>query len=109
MPSAGRSNPSGYRSATSSRFESGRKSAMDSNDVETYCEHGVWKSRRRDCDQPFSSGDSRHHQVTVGAEVARWAQGRHIIRGKGGEVVEVNVYAAPSHTGRTTRPPASNE
>ncbi|GAA1648110.1 hypothetical protein GCM10009744_44310 [Kribbella alba] len=70
---------------------------MDRHDIETYCEQGVWKNRRRDCEQPFSSGGSRLRQVAAGAEVARWVQGRHIIRGEDGAVAEIITYGTDSH------------
>ena len=52
---------------------------MDTRDVETYFENGVWKNRRPGC-EPFSSGGPRLRQVAIGAEVARWAHAQHIIR-----------------------------
>ncbi len=81
-------------------------------DVETYCEEGVWKNRRQDCERPFSSGSSRRRQIAVGAEVARWGQARHIIRNPDGTIAEINIYSAgpyPSRSPtRTIRNPAAN-
>jgi hypothetical protein len=64
---------------------------MDSRDVETYYEDGVWKNRRSDCPRPFSRGP-RRRQVAIGAEVARWAQASHIIRNIDGTIEEINCY-----------------
>ena len=48
--------------------------------VETYRDNGVWKSRRSDSPIPFATGGSRQHQISVGAEVARWHEVEHIVR-----------------------------
>lgn len=64
---------------------------MDTRDVETYYENGVWKNRRPGC-EPFSSGGPRLRQVAIGAEVARWAQSQHIIRDATGAIVETHIY-----------------
>jgi hypothetical protein len=64
---------------------------MDSQDVETYYDNGVWKNRRGDCDRPFSSGP-RRRQIAIGAEVARWGQASHIIRNTDGTIEEINTY-----------------
>ena len=73
---------------------------MDSRDVETYYDNGVWKNRRGDCEHPFSSGP-RLRQIAIGAEVARWAQASHIIRDADGTIEEINTY------GRGPYPPRS--
>jgi hypothetical protein len=62
--------------------------------VETYCENGVWKSRRNDSDEPFSAGGSRLRQIAAGAEVARWNQCRHVVRDPDGSLAEETVYGA---------------
>jgi len=64
---------------------------MDTRDVETYCENGVWKNRRPGCD-PFSSGGPRLRQAAIGAEVARWARSQHIIRDATGAIIETHIY-----------------
>jgi hypothetical protein len=74
---------------------------MDSHDVETYCERGVWKNRRGDSDLPFSSGGPKLRQVAIGAEVARWNQGRHIIRDNHGVVAEINIYGSGPYPPRS--------
>jgi hypothetical protein len=81
----------------------------DNRDVETYCAHGVWKNRRQDCDQAFSTG-TRVQQIAIGAEAARWIQARHIIRDRSGVVVETNDYrSGPQSRARLpiTRHPAT--
>ena len=81
---------------------------MDSRDVETYYENGVWKNRRPGC-EPFSSGGPRLRQVAIGAEVARWAQAKHIIRDATGAIVETHIYGSgpfpPRSPITTIRPP----
>jgi hypothetical protein len=74
--------------------------AMDSRDIETYCENGTWKNRRGDCDQPFSSGP-RLRQIAIGAEVARWARASHIIRGADGTIEEINIYGSGPYPPRS--------
>lgn len=74
---------------------------MDSRDVETYWEQGVWRNRRIGSEQPFSSGGPRLRQLTIGAEVARWAGVRHIIKDPDGQIVETNVYAAGPYPSRS--------
>jgi hypothetical protein len=63
-----------------------------SRDVENFYENGVWKNRRLDCAQPFSTGSPQLRQLAIGAEVARWNEGRHIIRDTDGTIIEINVY-----------------
>jgi hypothetical protein len=77
----------------------------DNRDVETYCVHGVWKNRRHDCDQAFSTGSSRVQQIAMGAEAARWNQAYHIIRDRSGVVVETNDYRSGSHSRAGSRTP----
>jgi hypothetical protein len=71
----------------------------DDRDVETYCVDGVWKNRRHDCDQAFSTGSSRAQQIAMGAEAARWNQAHHIIRDRSGAVVETNDYCSVQGVG----------
>jgi hypothetical protein len=82
---------------------------MIAQNVETYCDGGVWKNRRPGC-EPFSSGGSKLRQLTIGAEVARWAQTQHVIRDETGVIIETNIYASgplpPRSPIKTIRPPA---
>jgi hypothetical protein len=41
-------------------------------DVETYCENGVWKSRWRNSPEPFATGGGKDRQISQGATVAQW-------------------------------------
>jgi hypothetical protein len=70
-------------------------------DIETYYENGVWKSRRLDCDQPFSSGGSLQRQLAEAAEVARWTGVRHIVRDTDGTIVETNIYGSGPYPHRS--------
>jgi hypothetical protein len=70
-------------------------------DVETYYENGVWKNRRLDCDQPFSTGGSMLRQLAEGAEVARWNGARHIVRDTDGAIVETNIYGSGPYPHRS--------
>jgi len=73
---------------------------MTTQDVETYYENGVWKNRRPGS-EPFSSGGPRLRQVAIGAEVARWAQSRHIIRDTTGAVLETHIYGPTRYPARS--------
>jgi hypothetical protein len=79
----------------------GKEQAMSSTDIETYCEDGVWKNRWLESGQPLSAGRSRRRQLAIGAEAARWNQGRHLIRDADGAIVEINVYAAGPYPSRS--------
>ncbi len=70
-------------------------------EVETYYENGVWKSRRLDCDQPFSTGGSKLWQLAAGAEVARWNGSCHIVRDIDGTIVETNIYGSGPYPHRS--------
>ncbi len=70
-------------------------------EVETYYEKGVWKSRRLDCDQPFSTGGSKLWQLAAGAEVARWNGSCHIVRDIDGTIVETNIYGSGPYPHRS--------
>ncbi len=84
---------------------------MDERDVETYWDR-TWKTRRVGCDEPFSSGGPRMRQVSIGAEVARWAGVRHLIRNADGSLEEINVYRSGPYPSRspakTIRPEANS-
>ena len=72
---------------------------MDERDVETYWER-TWKTRRVGSDEPFSRGGPRMRQL-IGAEVARWAGVRHLIRNADGSLEEINVYASGPYPSRS--------
>jgi hypothetical protein len=74
---------------------------VDDRDVETYYEDGVWKNRRGTTGEPFSTGDSLRRQVAIGAEVARWAQSKHLIRDAEGNLVEINIYGSGPYPPRS--------
>jgi hypothetical protein len=87
---------------------------MDARDVETFWD-GAWMTRRVGCAEPFSRGGPRLRQICIGAEVARWAGVRHLIRDRDGTIEEINVYSpgpypsrSPSHRVRPDddRPPS---
>ena len=70
-------------------------------DIETYCDHGVWCTRRCDSPEPFASGDSRTRMIAIGVEVARWNGLCHVIRDADGTVVEVNRYVTGPYPARS--------
>ena len=69
--------------------------------VETYCVGGVWMSRRSDADEPFSSGGSMNREIAAAAEVARWAQIKHVIRNADGTIAEVDTYGSGPYPHRS--------
>ncbi|MGZ0146029.1 hypothetical protein ACXJJ3_03060 [Kribbella sp. WER1] len=62
------------------------------DDIETYFDDGVWKSRWRNSRQPFAAGGSRDRQVSRGATVAQWYGVDHIITNPDGSTDEHNSY-----------------
>jgi hypothetical protein len=62
------------------------------DDVETYCDNGIWKTRWRNSTKPFAAGGSKHQQVGQGATVAQWYGVDHIITNPDGTVDEHNSY-----------------
>jgi hypothetical protein len=62
------------------------------DDVETYYEAGVWKTRWLHSAEPFATGRSRERQVSQGATVAAWYGVDHIIRNPDGTIAEHNSY-----------------
>lgn len=69
--------------------------------VETYCSDGVWMSRRSDADEPFSSGGSMNREIAAAAEVARWAQIKHVIRNADGTIAEIDTYGSGPYPHRS--------
>lgn len=69
--------------------------------VETYCQDGVWMSRRSDAEEPFSSGGSMNREIAAAAEVARWAQVRHVIRNADGTIAEIDAYGSGPYPHRS--------
>jgi len=68
------------------------------DDVETYCESGVWKTRWQRSTEPFSAGGGRERQIGKGATVASWYRVDHIIRNPDGTIAEHNSYRPrPTH------------
>jgi hypothetical protein len=61
------------------------------DDVETYSEGGVWKTRWLHSAQPFATG-TRERQISQGATVAAWYGVDHIIRNPDGTIAEHNSY-----------------
>ncbi|NIK58200.1 DUF2188 domain-containing protein [Kribbella shirazensis] len=62
------------------------------DDVETYCDNGIWKSRWRNSIKPFAAGGGRERQVCQGATVAQWYGVDHIITNPDGTLAEHNSY-----------------
>lgn len=62
------------------------------DDIETYCDDGVWKTRWRNSPEPFSAGGGRDRQVFQGATVAQWYGVDHIITNPDGSTAEHNSY-----------------
>jgi hypothetical protein len=62
------------------------------DDIETYCDNGVWKTRWRNSAEPFAAGGSRDRQVSHGATVAQWYGVDHIITNPDGTTAEHNSY-----------------
>jgi hypothetical protein len=65
---------------------------MAVDDVETYCENGIWKTRLRHSTQPFAVGGEKERQVSQGATVASWYGVDHIITNPDGTTAEHNSY-----------------
>ncbi|HEY3001040.1 MAG TPA: hypothetical protein VGJ44_01710 [Kribbellaceae bacterium] len=72
------------------------------DDIETYCERGVWKTRWRRSRTPFSVGGSRERQVSKGAIVARWYGVDHIVRDPDGSIAERVSYRPGGSGGDVT-------
>ncbi len=62
------------------------------DDVETYCEGGVWKSRWLHGSKPFAAGGGRARQIMKGAVVAHWYGVDHIVRNPDGTIAERSSY-----------------
>jgi hypothetical protein len=62
------------------------------DDIETYCDNGIWKTRWRNSPEPFAAGGGRDRQVSQGATVAQWYGVDHIITNPDGSVAEHNSY-----------------
>lgn len=62
------------------------------DDIETYCENGIWKSRWRTSTEPFAVGGGRDRQISQGATVAQWYGVDHIITDTDGTIAERNSY-----------------
>ncbi|WP_329000037.1 hypothetical protein OHA18_37090 [Kribbella sp. NBC_00709] len=65
---------------------------MAVDDIETYCENGIWKTRWRASDEPFAAGGGRQCQAGQGAIVACWYGVDHIITNPDGTIAEHNSY-----------------
>jgi hypothetical protein len=65
---------------------------MAVDDVETYCENGIWKTRWRRSIKPFAVGGDKERQVSQGATVAIWYGVDHIITNPDGTTAEHNSY-----------------
>ncbi|HZX05007.1 hypothetical protein [Kribbella sp.] len=61
------------------------------DDIETYCDNGIWKTRWRNSPQPFATGGGNQRQVTKGATVAQWYGVDHITN-PDGTTAEHNSY-----------------
>ncbi|HZN74838.1 MAG TPA: hypothetical protein VFC00_24645 [Micromonosporaceae bacterium] len=62
------------------------------DDVETYCENGVWKTRWRNSAKPFAAGGGKQRLVSQGATVAQWYGVDHIVTNPDGTIAEHNSY-----------------
>lgn len=65
------------------------------DNVESYCERGVWKSRWQHSAEPFAVGGGRERQIAQGATVAQWYGVDHVIRDPDGSIAEQNSYRPP--------------
>ncbi|GAA1113786.1 hypothetical protein GCM10009630_08850 [Kribbella jejuensis] len=65
---------------------------MALDDVQTYCDNGIWKTRWRNSTEPFSAGRNKHQQISQGATVAQWYGVDHIVINPDGTVAEHNSY-----------------
>jgi hypothetical protein len=65
---------------------------MALDDVETYCENGVWKTRWQHSPEAFAAGGGRQRQISQGAAVAIWYGVDHIITNPDGSTAEQNSY-----------------
>ena len=65
------------------------------DNVESYCEDGVWKTRWQRSTEPFASGGSRDRQIVQGATVAQWYGVDHVIKNPDGSIAERNSYRPP--------------
>jgi hypothetical protein len=69
------------------------------DDVETYCEDGVWKTRWRHSTKPFAAGGGKQRQISQGATVAHWYGVDHIITNPDGTIAEQISYRPPPRGG----------
>jgi hypothetical protein len=65
---------------------------MAIDDIETYCENGIWKTRWRNSSEPFAAGGGRERQASQGATVACWYGVDHIVTNPDGTTAEHNSY-----------------
>ncbi|MEU8222446.1 hypothetical protein [Kribbella sp. NPDC048915] len=65
---------------------------MTVDDIETYCENGIWKTRWRTTGKPIAAGGDKLDQVSQGATVAQWYGVDHIVMNPDGSVAERNSY-----------------
>ncbi|AUI50303.1 hypothetical protein AC20117_05160 [Arthrobacter crystallopoietes] len=56
--------------------------------IETYCENGIWKSRRQDSQQIFASGGTRDQAIALGRAAARNTGAEHIVMDAEGRISE---------------------
>ncbi|MFC9694989.1 hypothetical protein ACFTSF_40960 [Kribbella sp. NPDC056951] len=63
------------------------------DDIETYSENDVWKTRWRNSTAPFAADGGKQRQVSQGATVAQWYGVDHIIIiNPDGTLAEHNSY-----------------
>jgi len=74
------------------------------DDIETYCDASVWKTRWSGSAEPFSSGRDRQRQVSQGATIAAWYGVDHIVRNPDGSVAQRSRTTRRSQ-GRPRRAP----
>ena len=68
------------------------------DDVETYCENGVWKTRWRNSAKPFAAGGGKQRLVSQGATVAQWYGVDHIITNPTAPSPNTTPTATAEHT-----------
>ena len=65
------------------------------DNIETYCENGIWKTRWQHSTKPFATGSGKESQISQGATVAQWYGVDHIIKAPDG-TIERNSYRTPT-------------
>lgn len=62
------------------------------DNLETYCENGIWKTCWRHSTKPFAAGGGKQRQVSQGATVAQWYGVDHIVTNPDGTLAEHTSY-----------------